>query len=156
MNLKYQKSKNRFENKSRCYWFQYKQCVTLWNYALRLKSDKETLLSSDSCFTARAIVQLFLNIMTRWKSKVEGWWYCFLFLFLSMLLLLLLLMLLLLLLLLVLMILLSLQFQWWWALDKAEVNYFFLWHLHFLWKGFVNEINVNILLLNFRAVFLLK
>ncbi|QQP41437.1 Fem-1A [Caligus rogercresseyi] len=42
---------------------QYKDCVSLWNYALKLKIRKDTLLSYDSSFTARAIVQLYVNIL---------------------------------------------------------------------------------------------
>ncbi|TRY78259.1 hypothetical protein TCAL_11693 [Tigriopus californicus] len=44
---------------------EYKPCVSLWNYALQLKIKKETLLSCDTSFTARAIVQLYINIMMR-------------------------------------------------------------------------------------------
>ncbi len=36
----------------------YKACVALWNYALQLKVRKETLLSCDTSFTARAVVQV--------------------------------------------------------------------------------------------------
>eukprot|EP00095_Tigriopus_kingsejongensis_P006985 snap_masked-scaffold430_size173499-processed-gene-0.1 protein:Tk06985 transcript:snap_masked-scaffold430_size173499-processed-gene-0.1-mRNA-1 annotation:"hypothetical protein TcasGA2_TC010662" len=44
---------------------EYKPCISLWNYALQLKVKKETLLSCDTSFTARAIVQLYINIMMR-------------------------------------------------------------------------------------------
>lgn len=44
---------------------EYKPCIALWNYALGLKVGKETLLSCDTSFTARAIVQLFVNVMMR-------------------------------------------------------------------------------------------
>ena len=43
----------------------YKPCVGLWNYALFLKVQKETLLSCDTSFTARAVVQLYVNILMR-------------------------------------------------------------------------------------------
>ena len=43
----------------------YTDCVSLWNYALKLKMEKETLLSCDTAFTARAIVQLYVNILIR-------------------------------------------------------------------------------------------
>ena len=43
----------------------YKPCVRLWNYALFLKVQKETLLSCDTSFTARAVVQLYVNILMR-------------------------------------------------------------------------------------------
>ena len=42
-----------------------KPCVALWNYALSLKVDKETLLSCDTSFTARAVVQLYVNVLAR-------------------------------------------------------------------------------------------
>lgn len=32
---------------------EYVDCVALWNYALKLKMEKETLLSTDTAFTAR-------------------------------------------------------------------------------------------------------
>ncbi len=44
---------------------EYKSCVALWNHALQLKVRKETLLSCDTSFTARAVVQLYINIMVR-------------------------------------------------------------------------------------------
>jgi hypothetical protein len=48
---------------------EYKQCITLWNYALGLKIRKETLLSSDTSFTVRAVIQLFINILLREQVK---------------------------------------------------------------------------------------
>ena len=50
---------------------EYGPCVTLWNYALRLKMEKETLLSCDTAFTARAIVQLYVNIMFRYMNNPD-------------------------------------------------------------------------------------
>ncbi len=44
---------------------EYKPCISHWNYALGLKVDKETLLSCDTSFTARAIVQLYVNVLMR-------------------------------------------------------------------------------------------
>jgi len=41
---------------------QFQDCIVLWNYALKLKITKETLLSSDTSFTIRAVIQLFMNI----------------------------------------------------------------------------------------------
>ena len=48
---------------------EYADCVSLWNYALKLKMEKETLLSCDTAFTARAIVQLYVNIMFRFINN---------------------------------------------------------------------------------------
>ena len=59
---------------------EYRECVRLWNYALSLKITKveiiltaliiilmlqETLLSSDTSFTVRAVIQLYMNILLR-------------------------------------------------------------------------------------------
>ena len=44
---------------------EYRECVRLWNYALSLKIMKETLLSSDTSFTVRAVIQLYMNILLR-------------------------------------------------------------------------------------------
>ena len=44
---------------------EYRPCVALWNHALHLKVQKETLLSCDTSFTARAIVQLYINILSK-------------------------------------------------------------------------------------------
>ena len=48
---------------------EYESCVALWNYALSLKMEKETLVSCDTAFTARAIVQLYVNIMIRFVNN---------------------------------------------------------------------------------------
>ena len=49
--------------------YEYGCCISLWNYALHLKMEKETLLSYDTAFTARAIVQLYVNIMFRYINN---------------------------------------------------------------------------------------
>ncbi len=47
-------------------------CASVWNYALQLTIRKETLLSCDTCFTARAISQLYMGIMVeRGLSAVD-------------------------------------------------------------------------------------
>ena len=43
----------------------YQPCVSFWNYALWLKVRKETLLSCDTSFTAKAVVQIFVNMVFR-------------------------------------------------------------------------------------------
>jgi len=48
---------------------EYRPCIHLWNYALGLKIEKETLLSSDTSFTVRAVIQLFLNILIRDQNQ---------------------------------------------------------------------------------------
>ena len=50
---------------------EYGLCVSLWNYALKLKLEKETLVSCDTAFTARAIVQLYINILARFLNNPD-------------------------------------------------------------------------------------
>ena len=50
---------------------EYGYCVSLWNYALKLKLEKETLVSCDTAFTARAIVQLYINIQARYLNNSD-------------------------------------------------------------------------------------
>ena len=50
---------------------EYRECIKLWNYALSLKIMKETLLSSDTSFTVRAVIQLYMNILLREQNREE-------------------------------------------------------------------------------------
>ncbi len=50
----------------------YGHCVALWNYALQLKVRKETLLSCDTSFTARAVVQLYANVLLRQRVMTSA------------------------------------------------------------------------------------
>ena len=40
----------------------YQQCIDLWKYALQLRVLKDTLLYNETCFAARALVRIFLDL----------------------------------------------------------------------------------------------
>lgn len=44
---------------------QYQRCIDLWRYALELRIQKDSLLHSESCFAAQALVRLFLDLMDK-------------------------------------------------------------------------------------------
>ena len=41
---------------------QYQHCISLWKYALELRVEKDTILYCDTCFTAQALVKLYLDL----------------------------------------------------------------------------------------------
>ena len=41
---------------------QYQHCINLWKYALELRVEKDTILYCDTCFTAQALVKLYLDL----------------------------------------------------------------------------------------------
>ena len=41
---------------------QYQHCIDLWRRALELRVEKDTILFCDTCFTAQALVKLFLDL----------------------------------------------------------------------------------------------
>lgn len=41
---------------------QYQQCIDLWKYALELRIEKDSILFCDTCFTAQALVKLYLDL----------------------------------------------------------------------------------------------
>jgi len=41
---------------------QYQHCIDLWRRALELRVEKDTILFNDTCFTAQALVKLFLDL----------------------------------------------------------------------------------------------
>jgi len=41
---------------------QYQHCIDLWRRALELRVEKDTILFCDTCFTAQALVNLFLDL----------------------------------------------------------------------------------------------
>lgn len=47
---------------------QYQRCIDLWIYALQLRIQKDSLLHSESCFAAQALVRLFLDLMEKKES----------------------------------------------------------------------------------------
>jgi len=44
---------------------QYHHCIDLWKYALELRIAKDTILYCDTCFTAQALVKLFLDLQEK-------------------------------------------------------------------------------------------
>jgi len=49
---------------------QYQHCIDLWKYALELRIAKDTVLYCDTCFTAQALVKLFLDLNEKHKAGV--------------------------------------------------------------------------------------
>lgn len=41
---------------------QYQHCIDLWKYALQLRVEKDSILYCDTCFTAQALVKLYLDL----------------------------------------------------------------------------------------------
>jgi len=52
--------------------FQYNHCIDLWKYALELRISKDTVLYCDTCFTAQALVKLFLDLKDKSGSGVHN------------------------------------------------------------------------------------
>ena len=48
---------------------QYQHCIDLWKYALELRVDKDTVLYCDTCFTAQALVKLYLDL---YEKNTQG------------------------------------------------------------------------------------
>jgi hypothetical protein len=48
---------------------QYQHCIDLWKYALELRVDKDTILYCDTCFTAQALVKLYLDL---YEKNTQG------------------------------------------------------------------------------------
>lgn len=49
---------------------QYQHCIDLWKYALELRIAKDTILYCDTCFTAQALVKLFLDLSEKHAAGV--------------------------------------------------------------------------------------
>lgn len=49
---------------------QYQHCIDLWKYALELRISKDTILYCDTCFTAQALVKLFLDLNEKHAAGV--------------------------------------------------------------------------------------
>lgn len=49
---------------------QYQRCIDLWLYALKLRIMKDSLLHSEVCFTAQALVRLFLDLLDKHNMGV--------------------------------------------------------------------------------------
>ena len=48
---------------------QYQHCIDLWKYALELRVAKDSILLSDTTFTAQALVKLYLDV---YEKHTEG------------------------------------------------------------------------------------
>lgn len=44
---------------------QYQRCIDLWRYALELRIRKDSILHSEACFSAQALVRLFLDLQEK-------------------------------------------------------------------------------------------
>ncbi|KAF4533131.1 hypothetical protein B566_EDAN007942 [Ephemera danica] len=44
---------------------QYQRCIDLWRYALEVRVAKDSILYNDTCFTAQALVRLYLDLHER-------------------------------------------------------------------------------------------
>jgi len=51
---------------------QFDHCIDLWKYALELRIAKDTILYCDTCFTAQALVKLFLDLSEKQSSGVPN------------------------------------------------------------------------------------
>ena len=49
---------------------QYQQCIDLWKYALELRIAKDSILFCDTCFTAQALVKLYLDLFEKSNQGV--------------------------------------------------------------------------------------
>lgn len=49
---------------------QYQNCIDLWLYALELRIRRDTLLFNETCFTAQALVRLYLDMIDKHSTGV--------------------------------------------------------------------------------------
>lgn len=49
---------------------QYQRCIDLWIYALELRIAKDTILHSEACFAAQALVRLFLDLQEKHAARL--------------------------------------------------------------------------------------
>lgn len=49
---------------------QYQRCIDLWRYALELRIQKDSLLHSEACFTAQALVRLYLDLLEKHNAGI--------------------------------------------------------------------------------------
>ncbi len=48
---------------------QYQRCIDLWRYALELRVRKDSILFCDTCFTAQALVKLYLDLFQKQQQQ---------------------------------------------------------------------------------------
>ncbi len=51
---------------------QYQRCIDLWRYALELRVRKDSILFCDTCFTAQALVKLYVDLFQKQQQQVRG------------------------------------------------------------------------------------
>lgn len=51
---------------------QYQRCIELWLRALQIRVEKDTILYSDTCFTAQALVRLFVDLNEKNLEMLEN------------------------------------------------------------------------------------
>lgn len=49
---------------------QYQNCIDLWLYALELRIQRDTILFNETCFTAQALVRLYLDMIEKHSAGV--------------------------------------------------------------------------------------
>lgn len=49
----------------------YQRCIDLWRRALQIRIDKDTMLYTDTCFTAQALVRLMIDYNIRSNINKE-------------------------------------------------------------------------------------
>ncbi|XP_022827194.1 protein fem-1 homolog A-A [Spodoptera litura] len=52
--------------------FRYQRCIDLWSWALQLRIEKDSLLSSDTCHTACALTRLMLDAASGRLERARG------------------------------------------------------------------------------------
>lgn len=45
----------------------YQRCIDLWRRALEIRVQKDSILYSDTCFTAQALVRLMINYNEKYR-----------------------------------------------------------------------------------------
>ncbi|XP_065348180.1 protein fem-1 homolog C [Cloeon dipterum] len=53
---------------------QYQRCIDLWRYALEVRVEKDSILFNDTCFTAQALVRLYLDLHERRAGNQNQQW----------------------------------------------------------------------------------
>lgn len=49
----------------------YQYCIDLWRRALEIRVEKDSILYSDTCFTAQALVRLMINYNEKYRPSLE-------------------------------------------------------------------------------------
>lgn len=49
----------------------YQRCIDLWRRALEIRVEKDSILYSDTCFTAQALVRLMINYNEKYRPPAS-------------------------------------------------------------------------------------